>query len=245
MWLIVLVCCLWMAPSLGQLPPEIEKCKAGDSICIAETVTRILRLYPNGLSSIGLDALDSIGFENVVVSRMEPDGHSTLDLSFHNLTVIGFADSTVTEAKGFEADLPRVLELIGWIPLLKLDGFYEMRGSLLTMPIHGKGQAQVEIKECRVRCKVRVLEDLRGDGKVYAGIAKVKCLLDVQGMHMNFDNLFNNPDMSEAMNVVANTKWLEIWHTLRRGITSAVDRLVESILKRVANKLPYDDFYRD
>ncbi|XP_026839627.1 uncharacterized protein LOC6553518 isoform X2 [Drosophila erecta] len=74
MWLIVLVCCLWMAPSLGQLPPEIEKCKAGDSICIAETVTRILRLYPNGLSSIGLDALDSIGFENVVVSRMEPDG---------------------------------------------------------------------------------------------------------------------------------------------------------------------------
>uniref|UniRef100_B3P2Z3 GG14959 n=1 Tax=Drosophila erecta TaxID=7220 RepID=B3P2Z3_DROER len=213
-----------MAPSLGQLPPEIEKCKAGDSICIAETVTRILRLYPNGLSSIGLDALDSIGFENVVVR---------------------FADSTVTEAKGFEADLPRVLELIGWIPLLKLDGFYEMRGSLLTMPIHGKGQAQVEIKECRVRCKVRVLEDLRGDGKVYAGIAKVKCLLDVQGMHMNFDNLFNNPDMSEAMNVVANTKWLEIWHTLRRGITSAVDRLVESILKRVANKLPYDDFYRD
>lgn len=64
-------------------------------------------------------------------------------------------------------------------------------------------------------------------------------------MHLNFENLFNNPEMSDAMNVVANTKWLEIWHNLRRGITSAVDQLVESILKRVANKLPYDDFYRD
>ncbi|EDW51625.1 GM15110 [Drosophila sechellia] len=224
MRLIVFVCCLWMARSLGQLPPEIEKCKAGDSICIAETVTRILRLYPKGLPSIGLVALDSIGFEDVVVR---------------------FADSTVVEAKGFEADLPRVLELSGWIPLLKLNGYYEMRGSLLTMPIHGKGQAQVEIRECRVRCKVRVLEDLRDDGKLYAGISKVKCLLDVQGMHLNFENLFNNPEMSDAMNAVANTKWLEIWHTLRRGITSAVDQLVESILKRVANKLPYDDFYRD
>jgi len=64
-------------------------------------------------------------------------------------------------------------------------------------------------------------------------------------MHLNFENLFNNPEMSDAMNVVANTKWLEIWHNLRRSITSAVDQLVESILKRVANKLPYDDFYRD
>jgi len=64
-------------------------------------------------------------------------------------------------------------------------------------------------------------------------------------MHLNFENLFNNPEMSDAMNVVANTKWLEIWHNLRRGITSAVDQLVESILQRVANKLPYDDFYRE
>lgn len=64
-------------------------------------------------------------------------------------------------------------------------------------------------------------------------------------MHLNLENLFNNPEMSDAMNVVANTKWLEIWHNLRRGITSAVDQLVESILQRVANKLPYDDLYRD
>lgn len=64
-------------------------------------------------------------------------------------------------------------------------------------------------------------------------------------MHLNFENLFNNPEMSDAMNVVANTKWLENWHNLRRSITSAVDQLVESILQRVANKLPYDDFCRE
>jgi len=47
------------------------------------------------------------------------------------------------------------------------------------------------------------------------------------------------------MNEVANAKWLDIWHTLRKGITSAVDELVQSVLKRVADKLPYDDIYRD
>ncbi|KAH8354248.1 hypothetical protein KR084_004770, partial [Drosophila pseudotakahashii] len=231
--------------SLVQLvAPEIEKCEAGDSICIAETITRILRMYPKGLASIGLDALDSITFDNVVVSRIEPDGPATLDLKCNNLTVRGFADSTVAEAKGFEADLPRVLDLSGWIPLLKLEGFYEMHGSLLTMPIQGKGHALVEIKECRFRCKVRAVEELRGDGRRYAAIAKVKCLLDVQGMQLNFKNLFNNSELSDAMNDVANVKWLEIWHTLRKGITSAVDQLVESILKRVSNKLPYEEFYR-
>ncbi|XP_070073377.1 circadian clock-controlled protein daywake [Drosophila takahashii] len=245
MRLTLLIFCLWVALVLGQLPPKIEKCEAGDSICVAETITRILRTYPKGLASIGLDALDSISFENVIVSRKEPDGPATLDLLFNNVTVRGFADSTVAEAKGFEADLPRVLELSGWIPLLKLDGFYEMHGSLLTMPIQGRGHALVEIKECRFRCKVRAVEQLRGDGKRYAEIAKVKCLLDVQGMHLNFENLFNNSELSDAMNDVANAKWLKIWHTLRKGITSAVDQLVESILKRVANKLPYDDFYRN
>ncbi|XP_017074577.2 uncharacterized protein LOC108110165 [Drosophila eugracilis] len=245
MRLTLFFCYLWVALVTGQLPPDIEKCEAGDSTCIAETVTRILRLHPKGLASIGLDALDSIGFENVIVSRIEPDGSATLDLRFHNLTVRGFADSTVAEAKGFEAELPRVLEIGGWIPLLKLEGFYEMHGSLLSMPIQGKGQAQVEIKECRFRCKVRAMEQFREDGKRYVEIAKVKCLLDVQGMHLNFKNLFNNPELSDAMNDVANAKWLDIWHTLRKGITSAVDQLVESILKRVADKLSYDDFYRN
>ncbi|XP_017118664.1 uncharacterized protein LOC108140444 [Drosophila elegans] len=245
MRLILFASSLWIALALGQLPPEIERCEAGGSICIAKTVTSILRLYPKGLPSIGLDALDSIGFDNVIVSRMEPDGPATLDLRFYNLTVRGFADSTVAEAKGFDGELPRVLEISGWIPLLQLDGYYEMHGSLLTMPIQGRGQAQVEIKECRFRCKVRAVEQFRGDGKRYADIAKVKCLLEVQGMHLNFENLFNNPELSDAMNGVANTKWLDIWHTLRKGITSAVDQLVESLLKRVANKLPYDNFYRD
>jgi len=148
---------------------------------VAEMFTRIMRLYPKGLASIGLGALDSISFENVIVSRIEPGDPATLDLRFHNLTVSGFADATVAESKGFDAELPRVLELSGWTPLLKLDGFYEMHGSLLTLPIQGKGHALVEIKECRFRCKVRALEKLRGDDKRYAEIAKVKCLLDVQG----------------------------------------------------------------
>ncbi|XP_050744755.1 uncharacterized protein LOC108027080 isoform X2 [Drosophila biarmipes] len=172
MGLTLFIVCLWVALVLGQLPPEIEKCEAGDSICVAETITRILRLFPKGLSSIGLEALESISFEDVVVSQIEPGDPATLDLRFHNLTVRGFADATVAEAKGFDAELPRVLELSGWIPLLKLDGFYEMHGSLLTMPIQGKGHALVEIKECRFRCKLRALEQLRGDGGRYAEIAK-------------------------------------------------------------------------
>ncbi|KAH8265361.1 hypothetical protein KR038_005255, partial [Drosophila bunnanda] len=224
--------------------PEIDKCEAGDSICIAETVNRLLRLYPKGLPSIGLEALDAIEFENVVVSRIEPNSQATLDLKFRNLTVRGLEGTTVMEAKGFDGELPRVLELSARVPLLKLEGNYEMHGSLLDMPIQGKGQAQVEIKEGRFRCKVRALQQLREDGKRYIEIAKVKCLLELQGMHVNFGNLFNNPELSDAMNIVANSKWLDIWHTLRKGITSTVDRMVETILKRVADKLSYDDFYR-
>lgn len=128
-----------------------------------------------------MQALDCIGFENVVVSRIEPKSSDTLDLRFLNLTVRGLEDATVVEAKGFDGELPRVLELSGWVPLLKLEGDYEMHGSLLNMPVQGKGQAQVEIKEGRVRCKVRALEQLRDDGKRYAEIAKVKCLLELQG----------------------------------------------------------------
>ncbi|XP_017056985.1 uncharacterized protein LOC108098522 [Drosophila ficusphila] len=245
MRLTLFVCCFWTALVTGQLPPEIEKCKAGDSICVAETLTQIIRFSPKGLESIGLIALDSIAFDNVVISRIKPDSPATLDLKFHNLTMKGLSDATVAEAKGFEADLPRVLEISGWVPFLKFDGYYEMHGSLLTIPIQGQGQAQVEIKDCLYRCKARALKQIRADGKQYADVDKVKCLLDVQGLHLNFENLFDNPELSEAINGVANTKWREIWQTLRKGVTSAVDRILATVLKRVADKFAYEDFYRD
>ncbi|XP_034662607.1 circadian clock-controlled protein [Drosophila subobscura] len=226
----------------GQLPPDIEKCQAGDAICIAKTITHILQSYPKGIPAIGLDAVDAISFENVIVSRKES---SKLDLKFHTLTVRGFENTTVLDAKGFDGDsMPRVFELSAFTPLLRLEGEYETQGILLTMPIQGRGQALVELKDCHFRCKVRVMEELRLDGKRYMEIPKVKCLVDVQSMHINFENLFNNKELSDTMNELANNNWLEIWKTLRKGINSALDQVAGTILRRVANKLSYDDFYQ-
>ncbi|XP_002138095.5 circadian clock-controlled protein isoform X1 [Drosophila pseudoobscura] len=235
--------CLTIAFVWGQqLPPDIDKCQAGDAICIAKTITYILQSYPKGIPSIGLDAVDAISFQNVIVSRMES---SKLDLKFHTLTVRGFENTTVLDAKGFDADIPRVFELSAFTPLLRLEGEYETQGILLTMPIQGRGQALVELKDCQFRCKVRAVEDQRLDGKRYLEIPKVKCLVDVQSMHINFDNLFNNKDLSDTMNDLANNNWFEIWKTLRKGINSALDQVSGTILRRVAKKFSYDDFFQE
>jgi len=63
-------------------------------------------------------------------------------------------------------------------------------------------------------------------------------------LHVSFDNLLDNKELSDSMNELINNNWKDVWHNFRKGISSAVDNVAETILKRVVDKLPYDDFYK-
>ncbi|XP_034488766.1 protein takeout [Drosophila innubila] len=227
-----------------ELPSEIEKCVAGDVICIVETINHIVQNYPNGIPEIGLDSLNAISFNGVVVSEAVPNTPMQMNLKFRTLTVRGFENTTILRAKGFDKDLRHGFELSGWTPSIHLDGIYEADGKLMMLPIQGRGQAQVLLTNCQFTCRAKAIEDLRTDGKRYAQITRVKCLVDIHGLHVNFDNLLDNKELSDSMNELINSNWRDVWHTFRKGISSAVDNVAESILKRVVNKLSHDDFYK-
>ncbi|XP_030374791.1 protein takeout [Scaptodrosophila lebanonensis] len=227
----------------GDLPTEIKKCPAGDEVCISTLITQILRTYPKGVPSIGLDAVDVIHFTDVVVAEADSSTPVQLNLKFNTLTVRGFENTTILHAVGFDKDLEQPFELSGWIPLLQLNGEYEASGRVLLLPVQGTGEAELQLKDCKFKCKVRAAEDQRNGGKLYAKITKVKCVVDVKGLHVNFQNLFNDQALSDSMNQLININWQDVWHTMGKGINKAVDQVSYSLLSRVALKLPYDDFY--
>ncbi|KRF78987.1 circadian clock-controlled protein daywake [Drosophila virilis] len=229
----------------GELPPEIEKCAGGDANCIVETINQIVQKYPKGLPGIGLDALDAIDFQDVVVSEATPNTPMQLSLKFNTLRVCGFENTTIQHVKGFEKVLRHGFELAGWTPLLRLDGLYEAEGRLLMLPIQGKGVAQVELSGCQFTCRAKAVEDQRtADAKLYAKINKVKCLVNIKGLHVNFDKLLDNQELSDSMNELINNNWQDVWNTMRKGVNSAVNQVAQTIISRVLDKLPYDDFYK-
>ncbi|ALC46323.1 CG17279, partial [Drosophila busckii] len=224
--------------------PDIEQCVAGDGICIANVINFIIKQHPQGIPEIGLDALDAINFDNIIVSEAEPDTPLQLSLKFNSLTVHGFENTTILRAKGFEKQYQRGFELVGFTPLLRLDGEYEATGKLLLLPLEGKSQARVQLKDCKFTCRAKAAEDRRVEGKLFLKITKFKCLLIISGLHVNFENLLNNKELSDTMNELINNNWQDVWQALRVGMNSAVDQVAETILTRVLSQLSYDDFYK-
>jgi len=70
------------------------------------------------------------------------------------------------------------------------------------------------------------------------------CLAFFYRLNVSFDNLLDNKELSDSMNELINNNWQDVWRNFRKGISSAVDNVAETILKRVVDKLPYDDFYK-
>lgn len=66
----------------------------------------------------------------------------------------------------------------------------------------------------------------------------------LNSLHVNFDKLLDNQELSDSMNKLINNNWQDVWHTMRKGVNSAVNQVAQTIISRVLDKLPYDDFYK-
>lgn len=66
----------------------------------------------------------------------------------------------------------------------------------------------------------------------------------LNSLHVNFDKLLDNQELSDSMNMLINNNWQDVWNTMRKGVNSAVNQVAQTIISRVLDKLPYDDFYK-
>lgn len=81
---------IWIAAA------TIKLCKAGDTACLATTITKILHDYPDGIPEIGLLSMDPLYFGNITVNQGGAGPVSML-LSLYESSIWGWRNAVVTK----------------------------------------------------------------------------------------------------------------------------------------------------
>ncbi|XP_013112676.1 circadian clock-controlled protein daywake [Stomoxys calcitrans] len=229
----------------GELPTEITKCKVGDNDCVRDKIQEICRKYPKGNPSFAFPDISALRMENITITRA--NDRSPLQLNFKFLHLINYGIETIKILKttGWTKD-PKIIEMEGEIPLLRLVGHYQADGKILLFNLNGEGEASIELADCRVQLKARVKLEKRSDGKNYLKIVKLTVTLEPKKSYSKLENLIKgNKELSDSVNDVINENWRDVWNELRTGTNDVTSQIYFNIIGNVLDVLSYDDFFAE
>ncbi|XP_017052725.1 protein takeout isoform X1 [Drosophila ficusphila] len=262
-------CALISVPGhASDLPSGIEKCAITDEQCLVNGVNYVLRNYAqSGIKQLGLIPLDPLHIKKFKIAR-NPHSPVNIDLSFHEVDLLGLQQAVAKRVSGFKSDLGHPIELVMSVPEIVVKGPYSVDGRVLILPITGKGNAEIKLSKYRllfrfimqlnlnsiyninptVKTKVRALIKFRrvskGDHQTFAEVVDIKVDIDPAHVTYHLENLFNGQkDLSENMHVLINENWQDIFTELKPGIGEAFALIAKAVLDRIFGKLPLEQLF--
>ncbi|XP_022216014.1 protein takeout [Drosophila obscura] len=237
----LLVC---LASGASSFPPDLQRCRIGDTKCIINTAHYVVRKY----AKTGYPAAGFPQVEPFLVKRFDiSDGRTgslNLKLNFKDVNVEGLSGVQFDNAVGFGADPgTSKFEMYGSIPKIVLRGKYTADGRILILPIRGDGDADITLHSPKFSVKFKPGTQVR-DGRTYLTVDKLKVLVEPQRMNIKLTNLFNGDQALGAnLNQFLNENWVEVWSELQSSIHLAIAEIMKSILSNLFKRFAYEDLY--
>ncbi|XP_043654957.1 protein takeout [Drosophila teissieri] len=242
--LVLLFGCAATYGHASDLPSGIQRCAISDEQCIENGVNYVLRNYAqSGIKELGLIPLDPLHVKKFKIGR-NPHSPVNIDLSFHEMDIVGLHQGVAKRVSGFTTDLSRSIELVMDVPEIAVRGPYSVDGRILILPITGKGNADIRLTKTKVRALIKFKRVSKGDHQTYAEVVDIKVELDPSHVTYHLENLFNGQkDLSENMHALINENWQDIFNELKPGIGEAFGLIAKSVLDRIFGKLPLEQLF--
>lgn len=168
----------------------------------------------------------------------------TINLKFRNVYLIGLGKAEVYKITGFKTDPEKnKLEIRLKTALGSIQGPYQINGKMLVLPIQGKGNVTLDLKNLDVSLKF-LTKKVEKDGKTYMHLEKSKFNYDITGANVNFSNLFNGDKaLGDNMNLFLNENWKILLDELKKPIVINFAEVFRNLLNGMFEKTPYDEFF--
>uniref|UniRef100_A0A6P7F3S7 Circadian clock-controlled protein-like n=1 Tax=Diabrotica virgifera virgifera TaxID=50390 RepID=A0A6P7F3S7_DIAVI len=128
-------------------------------------------------------------------------------------------------------------------PVLKQQGKYDLKGKILVIPVYGKGDSIVTLKDVTMNHFMTFGEEKK-QGKTYLKVINYVAELSIKGANFDFKNLFDgNKLLSDNILKVVNENWSVIIGELRPGIVKSYAQIFSAIAQSVVSKVPVDDIF--
>eukprot|EP00099_Drosophila_melanogaster_P023559 NP_651358.4 uncharacterized protein Dmel_CG11854 [Drosophila melanogaster] len=242
--LVLLFGCASTYGHASDFPSGIERCAIMDEQCLEDRVNFVLRNYAkSGIKELGLIPLDPLHVKKFKIGR-NPHSPVNIDLSFHEMDILGLHQGVAKRVSGFTRDLSRSIELVMEVPEIGVRGPYSVDGRILILPITGNGIADIRLTRTKVRAQIKLKRVSKGDHQTYAEVMNIKVELDPSHVTYQLENLFNGQkDLSENMHALINENWKDIFNELKPGIGEAFGLIAKSVVDRIFGKLPLEQLF--
>ncbi|XP_046978171.1 uncharacterized protein LOC124543895 [Vanessa cardui] len=210
-------------------------CKKNDFTCIENTVNDALPKIFDGIPELGIDKSDP-QFVSVIAADL-----SALKYTFFNSTIYGFKSCKMSNFK-INDDLTKVNCEVHCDSLM-MNGLYEIKGQLITIPIEGKGDYEFEGASFHVDFDIKLDKVKGSDGQTHFFIRKItfksKPLTPIK---FNFRNLFDGKnDLAAVVKKFAQENWLEITLLLQDPIWEASLDQLKGVMNKYLTTFAIDD----
>ncbi|GLG99821.1 Uncharacterized protein GBIM_06203 [Gryllus bimaculatus] len=136
---------------------------------------------------------------------------------------------------------------VATIPLVHITAKYNVSGRILLLPIVGQGNVVMDLKNVKLVYQFDYrLEKLEDGETYYIPLPGARLDLDVDGMTIKMDNLFNGDGaLLETTNNFLNEEWREVFDSLRPSFAKAISEVITDILNGIFRQVPFKDAFLD
>ncbi|XP_023709316.2 protein takeout [Cryptotermes secundus] len=224
---------------LDHTPDWLRPCRLGDpelNVCVKDSFQHMFPALAAGIPEINVDRFEPLYLAHLSLSK----GHGpvTISGSFSNVLAHGPSNATATSAN---LDMKnRLFELGVYLPDIRIEAEYNLQGKVLILPLLGNGPAKVHLKNVTTSVSMR-FELPRVQGRQVMNVVDMKVDFDIQGMTVQFDNLFNgNKVLGRTMNAFVNKNALEIVRELKEPLGESFSVAFKDIMNNMLSHLPLD-----
>ncbi|CAG9832014.1 unnamed protein product [Diabrotica balteata] len=206
-----------------------------------------------GAIEVAIKAIGSKGIPDLGVPPVEPIavkeitfGSGTdavqLDQTYYDVKLHGFTDNLKITKAHYDAG-KKILTFSTFTPILKQQGKYDLKGKILVIPVYGKGDSLVTLKDVTMN-HVITFEEEKKQGKTYLKVINYEGEMFLKGANFDFKNLFDgNKLLSDNILKVVNENWSVIIGELREGIVKSYSQIFSSIAQSLVSKVPVNDIF--
>ncbi|EDV91333.1 GH17382 [Drosophila grimshawi] len=245
---LLLLSCLYASSNgdASELPAGIQKCSINDENCLKDSMNYVIKNYAKtGIKELGLVQLDPLLLKKFSLPK-KPNSPVSIDLTFRNASMIGFAEAQVKKASFLTSNLSRTMVFDFVVPKIILKGPYSINGQVLILPIVGKGNAEIVLKNCRSHFIVKLEAVSKGPGLTYVNVVDLRMDLEPSHVTYKLGGLFGGQkDLSENLHILINENWREIFNELKDDISVAMGLIFKLMLSKTMSMLPLEQLFSD
>ena len=119
---------------------------------------------------------------------------------------------------------------------------YEMSGRILLLPITGHGKANLTLINTKIEHRL-IGEPFMENDILYMRLKDYKVSFNPKRVYMDFENLFGERTLSDAMNRFLNENWDLVFSELKSGYADSFGYIFKDITNKLFTKIPMDSIF--